>query len=156
MPYASITGQSNVVSRSAITVGGSEADDERTKRRWLRSITSFWRPARLSTIWCIVGTAVYQLGWVSSIQAKNLKASKPGDVTTEAPARQRRQQRRHEAVDVEQRHDVQAPVGSASAPASRGCCRRRPHRLLWVNGTIFGRAVVPEVCSTIATSSGSA
>ncbi len=29
-------------------------------------------------------------------------------------------------------------------------------RLRWLNGTIFGRAVVPEVCSTSAMSSGSA
>src|SRR5690606_27496387 len=30
------------------------------------------------------------------------------------------------------------------------------HMLRWLSGTIFGREVVPEVCSTSATSSGSA
>ena len=30
------------------------------------------------------------------------------------------------------------------------CSAPKPHTLRWVNGTIFGREVVPEVCSTRA------
>ena len=36
--------------------------------------------------WCIVGTAVYQVGLASSIQLKNFNALKPGVHTTDAPA----------------------------------------------------------------------
>jgi hypothetical protein len=70
------------VSSSAITVGGA-AEDERMKR--LGADALFWRPAGEDKR-CMVGTAVYQVGLVSSNQPKNLKASKPGLQTTDAPA----------------------------------------------------------------------
>ena len=61
----------------------------------------------------MVGTAVYQVGLHSSIQAKNLSALKPGRAEDLAAGRQRRQHPGDQAVDVEQRHDVQPDVGSA-------------------------------------------
>ena len=36
-----------------------------------RAMTSAFLPARPRMAWCIVGTAVYQVGRASSIQAKN-------------------------------------------------------------------------------------
>ena len=61
----------------------------------------------------MVGTAVYQVGFASSIQAKKRSALKPGVQNTRAAGRQRRQHAGHQAVDVEQRHDVEAAVAAA-------------------------------------------
>ncbi len=44
------------------------------------------RLARSRIAWCMVGTAVYQVGRTSSNQEKNLRALKPGVQTTEPPA----------------------------------------------------------------------
>src|SRR5688572_1774548 len=135
-----------------MTVGGIEALEERRKRRGLRSITSFWRDARVSTSWCIVGTAVYQLGLHSSIQLKNLKASKPGDVTTDAPALREasiaaiRPWMWNSGMTFRQRSAGVRARASRMLPAEIT-------RLRWLRGTILGRAVVPEVWSTRATSS---
>ena len=68
-------------------------------------------------------------------------------------ARERGQRRRDQPVDVEQRHHVEAGVVRRQLPGSARCCRAEAVTLRWVSGTIFGRAVVPEVCSTSATSS---
>ena len=47
----------------ASTCGGSDDDDERMKRSWLRAmIVAGCAAARARIAWCIVGTAVYQLG----------------------------------------------------------------------------------------------
>src|SRR5262245_2059395 len=85
IPYASITGAPNVCSSSLITWGGSDDDDERTKRSGLALITSVFLLARATIAWCIVGTAVYQVGCVSPIQPKNLSALKPGVQQTSPP-----------------------------------------------------------------------
>ncbi len=58
----------------------------------------------------MVGTAVYQVGFASSIPAKNFSALNPGVQNTAAAARQRRQQPGDQPVDVEQRHDVEAAI----------------------------------------------
>src|SRR6266536_1511464 len=86
MPYASITGAWNVSSSSAITCGGSDADDDRTKRSGFLAMLSGLRLARDRIAWCIVGTAVYQVGCASSSQAKKRRALKPGVQNTDAPA----------------------------------------------------------------------
>lgn len=65
---------------------GSEAEEERTKRSADRSTASPLRAARARIAWCIVGTAVYQVGRTSSSQPKNLSASKPGVQEIAAPA----------------------------------------------------------------------
>ena len=69
-----------------MTCAGSDADDERRKRRGTFLIVSAFREARARIVWCIVGTAVYQVGRASRIQPKNFIASKPGAHQTEAPA----------------------------------------------------------------------
>ena len=44
------------------------------------------RPASPSIVWCMVGTAVYQVGFTSSNWAKKRKALKPGVQYTAPPA----------------------------------------------------------------------
>ena len=65
--------------------GGIDDDDERTKRNGLSRITSALPAARERMVWCIVGTAVYQLGLHSFIQPKNLSALNPGVTKTWLP-----------------------------------------------------------------------
>ena len=43
-----------------------------------RLLQAALRPARVRMAWCMVGTAVYQLGLTSSIWPKNWNKSKPG------------------------------------------------------------------------------
>src|SRR5262249_34679272 len=73
-----MTGAEKVDWSSAITCGGSDEDDERTKRSGLAATMSRLLAARARIAWCIVGTAVYQVGFASPIQAKNLSALNPG------------------------------------------------------------------------------
>ena len=73
-------------SSSCMTWGGSEAEEERTKRRRPPAITSRLRWARARIIWCMVGTAVYHVGSASFIQPKNFMALKPGVQYTQAAA----------------------------------------------------------------------
>ena len=91
------------------------------KRSRARPIASALRGARARIAWCMVGTAVYQVGSAASSQAKKRSASKPGAHQTEPPAARLDGDRGDEAVDVEERHDVQAAVARASAPAPRRC-----------------------------------
>jgi len=69
-----------------MTCGGIDDDDERRKRSGWRAITSRFLEARVRMAWCMVGTAVYQVGLASSIQAKNFSALKPGVQNTCEPA----------------------------------------------------------------------
>jgi hypothetical protein len=55
----------------------------------------------------MVGTAVYQVGLHSFIQAKNLSALKPGVHKYLAARGKRRQHPGNQAMDVEQRHHMQ-------------------------------------------------
>ena len=48
------------------------------KRSGLAAMISLLRAARPRIAWCIVGTAVYQVGRTSLIQPKNFRALKPG------------------------------------------------------------------------------
>src|SRR5919206_3079114 len=86
MPYASTTGALKLASSWAITCGGSDADDDRMNRSGFLAMLSGLRSARVRIAWCIVGTAVYQVGWASSSQAKKRRALKPGVQNTEPPA----------------------------------------------------------------------
>ena len=65
---------------------GREEDEERIKRNCVLAMISRLRPARVRIVWCMVGTAVYQVGFTSASQAKNCNASKPGVQQTLAPA----------------------------------------------------------------------
>src|SRR5580704_14061084 len=80
-----MTGHLNAASSSPITGGGSDADDERTKRNGWRAMISLWRPARVRIAWCMVGTAVYQVGLAASISVKNLSVLNPGVQNTAPP-----------------------------------------------------------------------
>ena len=79
----------------------------------------------------------------------------PGVHTTLPPAASEESTAADQAVNVEQRHHVQAAILGRQGQRARRCARRG-HRLRCVSGTIFGRAVVPEVCRISATSSGKA
>ena len=61
-----------------MTCGGSEAEEERMKRSLVRARISGLRSARGRIAWCMVGTAVYQVGLASSSQWKKRSALKPG------------------------------------------------------------------------------
>src|SRR5690606_40591236 len=61
-------------------------DDERMKRNGLAAITALLFAARARIAWCIVGTAVYQVGCACSIHAKNFSALNPGVQHTWPPA----------------------------------------------------------------------
>src|SRR5690606_38111507 len=86
MPYDSITGQPKVSSSAFITCGGNEEEDERMKRSFTFSMISLLRSARVRIAWCMVGTAVYQVGLASSSQLKKRSALKPGVQKTLPPA----------------------------------------------------------------------
>tara|TARA_B100001121_G_C18562192_1_gene560857 strand:- start:66 stop:308 length:243 start_codon:yes stop_codon:yes gene_type:complete len=66
--------------------GGNDEDEERIKRNDILAVISALRMALDSIAWCIVGTAVYQLGAASSNQLNTLKALKEGQQNTEPPA----------------------------------------------------------------------
>src|SRR5689334_4528416 len=100
----------------------------------------------------MVGTAEYQFACESSSQEKNLSALNPGGQKTLAPAR------------IE---EVKAPIspwiwnsGMITRQRSAGVSARQVEmlraeasRFFCASGTILGREVVPEVCSTRAPSS---
>src|SRR5260221_8387122 len=81
-----MTGAPNVSSSACSTCGGSEAEDERMNRSLALRTISPLRAARARIAWCIVGTAVYQLGSTSCSQPKNFSALKPGVQDTQPPA----------------------------------------------------------------------
>ena len=51
-----------------MTCGGSDAEEERMKRSAAAATASGFRAARAKIAWCMVGTAVYQLGRASPSQ----------------------------------------------------------------------------------------
>ena len=150
MPYASITGTPNASSRSSCTRGGSGAEDDRTKRR-----DGDARRFRASTAWCMVGTAVYQVGSSSDSQPWNDGAWKPGVQMTLAPAESEERSAAtrpwmwKSGITLRQRSPGVSSSVAATLPAD-SVSRR------WVSGTIFGRAVVPDVWRTSAVSSSRA
>ena len=72
-----MTGALKVASSSAKTCGGKEEEEERMKRSGTLAMTSLLLAERDKIAWCMVGTAVYQVGLTSSIWLKNFKALKP-------------------------------------------------------------------------------
>ena len=85
MAYASTTGAAKVASSSPMTRAGRAADEERMKRSRRASTTSRFRGARARIVWCMVGTAEYQVGFASASQPKTLSALKPGAQYTLPP-----------------------------------------------------------------------
>src|SRR3954469_3215005 len=86
MPYDSISGTPNAASIADITGPGIDDEEERMKRSRPASIASRLRGASSRIVWCIVGTAVYQVGRTSLNQPKNRNALKPGEQHTAPPA----------------------------------------------------------------------
>ena len=99
----------------------------------------------------MVGTAVYQVGLVSSSQAKKRSALKPGVHDTDAPAPSDDSVAAispwmwNSGMMLRQRS---AGVSASAAPMWRA----EAARFAVDKGTIFGRAVVPDVWSTRAIS----
>ncbi len=87
IPYDSIARQLNVLSSSWSICGAKAAEDDRINRRLLVAMTSWLCFARCRIVWCIVGTAVYQLGLTVFSHLKNRKAEKPLEAATLAPAK---------------------------------------------------------------------
>src|SRR6266852_2119025 len=155
IPKASTTGQPNVRSSSSITLGASEAEDERISRnRALRS-SSACREARERIAWCMVGTAVYQVGRTSSSQWKKRRALNGGEHHTWAPAES------EDSTAAIRPWMWNSGMMFRQTSSEVSCSAVRMFRadaitLRCKSGTIFGREVDPEVCSTRATSSGPA
>src|SRR5262249_54017544 len=103
----------------------------------------------------MVGTALYQGGAASSSQAKDLRALKPGG-----------QESSPHAVSDDRTAPIRAWIWNsgmmlrqrsvAVSPNVSPMWRAEARMLRWESGTSFGREVVPEVCSSRATSSASA
>jgi hypothetical protein len=108
----------------------------------------------LATIaWWIVGTAVYQVGSNSVTQSKKARSSKPGvqtrlpppaSVASSAPTSPWMW---NSGITFRQR-------SSGDSARCAAMLRADATRLACDSGTIFGRAVVPEVCRISATSPG--
>ncbi len=103
----------------------------------------------------MVGTAVYQLALHSSIQPKNFSALKPGVQNTELPADKGA---RTPAISpwIWNRGMMLSPTSVGSKRVVARILWAEAQTLRWRKGTILGREVVPDVCSTRAMSSGSA
>src|SRR5262245_22806964 len=69
-----------------MTWAGSDADDERMKRSFAAANASGLREMRARIAWCIVGTAVYQVGRDSPSHWAKRSALKPGVQNTLPPA----------------------------------------------------------------------
>ncbi len=110
------------------------------------------RVDRARTAWWMVGTAVYQVGSKASSHPKNDGATKPGVATMLPPeaivarTAATRPWMWNRGMTLRQRS---ASVSSRAAAIVRAEATSRP----CVSGTIFGRAVVPDVCRTRAMSS---
>src|SRR5690349_14369586 len=100
----------------------------------------------------MVGTAVYQVGFTSSSQAKKRSALKPGVHDTAAPAPSDDKVAAispwmwNSGMMLRQR-------SFAFSESEAAMWRAEAARLAVDSGTILGRAVVPDVCSTSAPSS---
>ena len=155
MPYASMSGALKTASSSAMTCGGIDDDDERTKRNGLSRITSALPAARERMVWCIVGTAVYQLGLHSFIQPKNLSALNPGVTKIWLPTAM------GASTPAIRPWMWKSGMMCSSTSSSVSCkvrlmLRADAHTFRCDSGTILGRDVVPDVCKINATSSACA
>ena len=99
----------------------------------------------------MVGTPVYQVGRSLSIQPKNFSALKPGVQDTCPPAESGA---RMPAISPWMWNSgmMLSPRSCAVKPRLSRMLRAEAQTLACVSGTIFGREVVPEVCSTSAIS----
>ena len=147
-----MTGASKVASSSPITGAGREEEEERSSRSRRRATISRLRGLRARIAWCMVGTAVIQVGAVPSSQAKKRSALKPGVQITVPPASSEASTPAispwmwKSGMMLRQR----SPGPSESQPEM---LRAEAQRFAPVSGTILGRDVVPEVWSTSAASS---
>src|SRR4051794_36296261 len=100
----------------------------------------------------MVGTAVYQVAFVVAAQSRNESGSKPGVHTTLAPARMlarsaaTRPWMWNSGMTLRHRSPAVSWTDAATLAAD-------VRRFVWDSGTVFGRAVVPDVCNTRAMSS---
>src|SRR5687767_11925160 len=136
-----------------MTCGGKDDEEERTKRSFARATLSGLRGARARIAWCMVGTAVYQLGSASSIHWKNFRALKPGVQTTEGPAESGKGTAAMRPWMWKSGRKLRQRSAGISASISRMFFAEAA-RLACVSGTILGRDGVPDVWSTSATSPG--
>ena len=125
------------------------------RRRRVRPSSSPCRAARVRIAWCMVGTAVYQVGRTSSSQWKKRSALNPGEQCTCAPAAS------EESTAAIRPWMWKSGMMFRQTSSGVSCSapmmfRAEAVTLRWSSGTIFGREVDPEVCSTRATSSGCA
>ena len=102
----------------------------------------------------MAGTAVYHVGLKGIEPLEEPLGGKPWRGDDAGAGRQRREERPYEAVNVKQRHHVQAAVGVGQLECSNAMLWAELQMFSCVKGTILGRAVVPEVWSTSAVSSG--
>src|SRR5690606_35910735 len=125
-----------------MTCDGSEAEDERMKRRAEAATASALRGARARIAWCMVGTAVYQVGLASSSQWKKRSALKPGLQNTLPPAASEESTAAtspwiwNSGMMLRQRS---VAASCSVAPTLRA----EAARLAWRSGTSLGRDVVP-------------
>ena len=113
----------NVSSNSLITWGGNDDDEERINRKAEFITICLFLPALDRIAWCMVGTAVYQLGCVSSNQAKNFNALNPGVQKILAPAHDTRENGCDQAMDMKQGHHVQAAIRGGEVQGSTDISR---------------------------------
>ena len=102
----------------------------------------------------MVGTAVYQVGFASSIAAKNFSALNPGVQNTEPP---RDSGASRPAISPWMWNSGMMLRPRSAAVKCERCVAMLSAdfaTLACVSGTIFGREVVPEVCRISATSLG--
>jgi hypothetical protein len=63
-----------------------DAEEDRISRRpFFRTVSRSASPALPRMAWCMVGTAVYQVGAIWAIQSKKSGAMNPGVHTTDPP-----------------------------------------------------------------------
>ena len=99
------------------------------KRRGTASITSRLRAARARIAWCMVGTAVYQVGRIIPEPGEELEGVEAGRAADVRAGVERAQHRRDQAVDVEERHHLEAAVRGRQRAGSWRC--GRPRRTRW-------------------------
>src|SRR5262249_51646390 len=121
-----------------------EDEEDRMNRRGLAAITARLWSARARMAWCIVGTAVYQVGRASLIQAKNFSAWKPGVQKTRLPAASGAS-RLAMSPWIWNSGMMVSPQSSGTSLSVAPMVRAEVQMFLWDRGTIFGREVVPEV-----------
>src|SRR5437660_8287425 len=150
-----MTGAPKRSSSSAITWGGSGAEDDLMNRSRARDAASGSAAAAARTAWWIVGTAVYQVAAKSCSHPRKRRPSKP-EVQITLPLTVTLAARAatspwmwNSGITLRQRSAADKLSVAATLLADA-------HRLAWVSGTCFGRDVVPLVCRTRATSSGAA